>query len=405
MISKDIFDDTKAAFRTKSDLELNRALLLFNIINNKRIVEVAMFLTTLSLRLRLPMEGIIKKTIFEQFCGGITEEHCKAVTKEIYKVKVHSILDYSTEGKETEKEFEYILDKKINLIRFSAGNKELPFCLFKPTGIGRFGLWEKISEGIALTSAEREEWERVRQRVDQLCACASQNNVRLYADAEESWIQKAVDDLLEDMMRKYNKDKVFIYNTLQCYRWDRMEYLSSLHFRARAEGFRIGAKIVRGAYLEKENARAKKHNYLSPICQNKEASDVSFNDVMLYCLRNLEDISVFIGTHNEVSTFMALKFMEEKELSIDDERIWFSQLYGMSDNITYNLAEKGYNSAKLVPFGPVRDVIPYLLRRAHENTSVKGQTGRELFLLRKEKRRRQGGPSSVNNDREEASEK
>lgn len=390
MISNNIFDDTKAAFKTKSNAELNRALLLFNTMNNKRFVKAGMFLTKLSLRFRLPMEGLIKKTIFDQFCGGITEEHCQDVTKEIFKVKVNSILDYSIEGKATEEEFDFILDKKIKLIKFASESEELSFCVFKPTGIGRFAVWEKISEGIDLTLAEKNEWERIKERVDKLCDYAFQYNVRLYADAEESWIQKAVDDLMEKMMFKYNKENVLIFNTLQCYRSDRMEYLKNFHEKAKALDFKIGAKIVRGAYMEKENARAKKYQYLSPICENKEASDVNFNNVMLYCLTNLEDISVFVGTHNEVSTFIALKFMEEKGLSINDERIWFAQLYGMSDNITYNLAEKGYNSAKLVPFGPVRDVIPYLFRRAQENTSVEGQTGRELFLLRKEKERRRG---------------
>jgi len=388
MIHNNIFDDTKAAFKTKSNLELNRALFLFKSIKNKKLVEVGMFLITLSLRFRLPVEGIIQKTIFEHFCGGITEDHCKEVTKEIFKVRVHSILDYSIEGKDTEEEFDFILQKKINLIKLASENEEMSFCVFKPTGIGRFAIWEKVSEGIALTLSEKKEWERIKERVNQLCECAFHQNVRLYVDAEESWIQKAVDDFMEYMMFRYNKENVIIFNTLQCYRWDRWEYLKNLHKRAKARGFKIGAKIVRGAYMEKENARAKKFQYLSPICENKEASDVSFNNVMLYCLNNLDDISVFVGTHNEVSTLMALNFMEEKGLSVNDGRVWFAQLYGMSDNITYNLAEKGYNSTKLVPFGPVRDVIPYLFRRAQENTSVEGQTGRELFLLKKEKGRR-----------------
>jgi proline dehydrogenase len=196
------------------------------------------------------------------------------------------------------------------------------------------------------------------------------------------------------MMRKYNKEKVLIYNTLQCYRWDRLEYLKDLHEKAKKDGFKIGAKIVRGAYMEKENARAKKLGYASPICESKEATDVNFNSTLSYCLNHLEEISVFIGTHNEVSSYLALQIIEDKGLSIEDKRIWFSQLYGMSDHISYNLAKKGYNAVKLVPFGPVRDVVPYLLRRAQENTSVKGQTGRELSLLREEKKRRKGDQST-----------
>jgi len=388
-----IFDDTKIAFKTKSDLELERAIFLFKLMNREILVKAGMFLTKLSLRLCLPVEGIIKKTLFEQFCGGTTEEECKYVTKEIFKAKVYSILDYSIEGKETEEDFDFILDKKIKLINLAARSEELSFCVFKPTGIGRFAIFQKKSEGVELNLVEEKEWQSIKERVNQLCDCAFQQNVRLYVDAEESWIQKAVDDLMEEMMFKYNKNKALIYNTLQCYRWDRLEYLENLHEKARIQGFKIGAKIVRGAYMEKENARAEKYSYVSPICENKEASDISFNSVMTYCLTNLNDINIFIGTHNEVSIFMALKFIEEKGLSVNDARIWFGQLYGMSDNITYKLAENGYNSAKLLPFGPVRDVVPYLVRRAQENTSVKGQTGRELFLLKKEKRRRKGESS------------
>jgi proline dehydrogenase len=356
--------------------------------DKKILVKVGIFLTKLSLKFYLPVESLIRKTIFDQFCGGIDEDSCKYVTKEIFKVNVHSILDYSVEGKETDEQFDFILKKKLNLIRFASENKELPFSVFKPTGIGRFIIWEKISGRTELNVDEKEEWTKVKDRVDKLCYHAYQNDIRLYADAEESWIQKAADDLMEEMMSRYNQEKVLIYNTLQCYRSDRMEYLKSLHEKAKKQGFKVGVKIVRGAYMEKENARAKKHNYTSPICENKEATDVNYNSAMSYCLAHLDDINVFLGTHNEVSNYLALQTIEDKNLSLSDQRIWFCQLYGMSDDISYNLAKIGYNSAKLLPFGPVRDVVPYLLRRAQENTSVKGQTGRELFLLRKEKRRR-----------------
>lgn len=399
MINRKIFNDTKTAFKLKSDLELDRAIFLFSMMKHKKLVDAGSWLTKMSLKLNLPVEGLIKKTIFEQFCGGITEEDCKPVTKEMYEKRLHSILDYSVEGKETDEEFDSALNKKMELIKFAAKSDELPFALFKPTGIGRFAVWEKLSEGINLSDDEKEEWERVRERVDKLCNCAYENNVRLYADAEESWMQSAADDLMEEMMRKYNKENVIIYNTFQCYRWDRLEYIKKLHEKGKAEGFKIGAKIVRGAYMEKENARAKKYNYTSPICENKEATDVNFNSVMSYCLANLNDIHIFIGTHNEVSNYLALQSMEDKGLELDDERIWFSQLYGMSDHISFNLSKKGYNSAKLVPFGPIKDVVPYLLRRAQENTSVKGQTGRELSLLEEEKKRRKGQPTK--HDRKE----
>ncbi len=394
MIRKKIFNNTKSAFKLKSNTELDRAIFLFSMMNYSSLVKAGSALTKLSLKLHLPVETLIKKTIFEQFCGGVTENDCKPVTREMYDENLHSILDYSVEGKKTEEEFDSAMEKKLSLIEYAKDSEEVSFAMFKPTGIGRFEIWEKVSEKISLTEEEKEEWERVQKRVDTLCSRACELGVRLYADGEETWMQTSADELMEEMMKKYNKDEVLIFNTLQCYRWDRLDYLKALHERGKEEGFKVGAKIVRGAYMEKENARAKKLGYPSPICESKEATDVNFNSVLSYCLNHLEDISVFIGTHNEVSSYLALQIMEDKGLSLDDERIWFSQLYGMSDHISYNLAKKGYNAVKLVPFGPVRDVVPYLLRRAQENTSVKGQTGRELSLLREEKKRRRGDEST-----------
>ncbi len=394
MINKKIFNNTKSAFKLKSNTELDRAIFLFSMMNYSSLVKAGTALTKLSLKLHLPVETLIKKTIFEQFCGGVTEEDCKPVTREMYDENLHSILDYSVEGKKTEEEFDSAMEKKLSLIEYAKKSDEVTFAMFKPTGIGRFEIWEKVSEKLSLTEEEKEEWERVQKRVDTLCNRAHQLGVRLYADGEETWMQTAADDLMEEMMRKYNKEEVLIFNTLQCYRWDRLDYLKDLHKKGKEEGFKVGAKIVRGAYMEKENARAKKLGYPSPICESKEATDVNFNSVLSYCLNHLEDISVFIGTHNEVSSYLALQIMEDKGISLDDKRIWFSQLYGMSDHISYNLARKGYNAVKLVPFGPVRDVVPYLLRRAQENTSVKGQTGRELSLLREEKKRRKGDKST-----------
>lgn len=394
MINKKIFNNTKSAFKLKSNAELDRAIFLFSMMNYSSLVKAGSALTKLSLKLHLPVETLIKKTIFEQFCGGVTENDCKPVTKEMYDENLHSILDYSVEGKETEEEFDAAMEKKLSLIEYANESDEVTFAMFKPTGIGRFAIWEKVSEKISLSDEEKEEWERVRKRVDTLCNRAHELGVRLYADGEETWMQTSADELMEEMMQKYNKDKVLIFNTLQCYRWDRLDYLKKLHEKAKKEGFKVGVKIVRGAYMEKENARAKKLGYPSPICESKEATDVNFNSTLSYCLNHLEDISVFIGTHNEVSSYLALQIMEDRGIAIDDERIWFSQLYGMSDHISYNLGRKGYNAVKLVPFGPVRDVVPYLLRRAQENTSVKGQTGRELGLLREEKKRRKGDEST-----------
>ena len=395
MIRKKIFNNTKSAFKLKSNAELDRAIFLFSMMGIPSLVKAGSALTKFSLKVHLPVETLIKKTIFEQFCGGVTEEDCKPVTREMYDENLHSILDYSVEGKKTEEEFDAAMQKKLSLIEYAKGKEEIPFAMFKPTGIGRFEIWEKVSEKISLSEDEKKEWENIKKRVETLCSKAHELNVRLYADGEETWMQTAADDLMEEMMKKYNRqEKVLIYNTLQCYRWDRLDYLKGLHERAKKDGFKIGAKIVRGAYMEKENARAKKLGYPSPICESKEATDVNFNSTLSYCLNHLEDISVFIGTHNEVSSYLGLQIMEDKGLSKDDERIWFSQLYGMSDHISYNLAKKDYNAVKLVPFGPVRDVVPYLLRRAQENTSVKGQTGRELSLLREEKKRRKGDKST-----------
>ncbi|MEO2061454.1 MAG: proline dehydrogenase family protein [Christiangramia sp.] len=393
MIRKKIFNNTKAAFKLKSDSELDRAIFLFGLMGRPSLVKAGSALTKFSLKFHLPVEGLIKKTIFEQFCGGVTEKDCEPVTQKMYSENLHAILDYSVEGKETEEEFDAAMEKKLSLIEYAKDHDEVSFAMFKPTGIGRFEIWEKVSEKISLSDAEKQEWENVRKRVETLCQRAYDLDVRLYADGEETWMQTAADELMEEMMRKYNKEKVLIYNTLQCYRWDRLEYLKNLHEKAKKEGFKIGAKIVRGAYMEKENARAKKLGYPTPICESKEATDVNFNSVMSYCLNHLDDINVFIGTHNEVSNYLALQIMEDRGIDHDDPRIWFSQLFGMSDHLSYNLARKEYNAVKLVPFGPVRDVVPYLLRRAQENTSVKGQTGRELSLLLEERKRRKGDKS------------
>ena len=400
MITDKIFNDTETAFRLKTNAELDRAIFLFEMIDRPFLVKAGTALTNAALKLHLPVESLIKKTIFNQFCGGVTEEDCMPVVKKMYSKNLHSILDYSVEGKEKESEFEKSIDRKVNIVKFIDNKEELPFAVFKPTGIGRFKIWQKISAKATLSKDEDEEWQKIKNRVNRICETAYKHNVRLLADGEESWMQDAVDNLMEEMMFKFNRETAIIFNTLQCYRWDRIQYLKDLHGRAKEEGFKVGAKIVRGAYMEKENARARKMGYISPICENKEATDVNFNGVLTYCLAHLEDIQVFIGTHNEVSNYLALQIMEDKGIAIDDDRVWFAQLYGMSEHISYNLAEKGYNVAKLVPFGPVKEVVPYLIRRAEENTSVKGQTGRELSLLYEERKRRSGKIMKSNREKE-----
>lgn len=389
MVTK-IFNNTKRAFALKSDKELKKALWIFSLMNKGPLVDIGTRATNFALSIRLPIEGLIKKTIFDMFCGGVSKEDSLDIIKKMHGMHVHSVLDYSTEGKETEEEFDKAMDIKMGLIRFAKEHGEIPFTVFKPTGIGRFAIWEKVSAEETLTQEEQKEWENIQKRVDNICKLAHELGMRVLADAEESWMQNAADDLLEEMMAKYNQEKIIVYNTLQCYRWDRLQYIKDLHKRAKNKGFKIGAKIVRGAYMEKENERASKKGYPTPICEDKEATDVNFNAVLYYAMQHLDDINLYIGTHNEVSSYLAMQLMDEKDIAKDDERIWFSQLFGMSDHISFNLGLNGYNAAKLVPFGPVRDVIPYLIRRAQENSSVKGQTGRELALLREEKKRRDG---------------
>lgn len=264
----------------------------------------------------------------------------------------------------------------------------MPFSVFKPTGLGRLKIWQKVTEGATLTEEESKEWGRVKDRYEAVCKEAYDKNITLLIDAEETWMTKAADDLCEEMMEKYNKERPVVFNTLQCYRWDRLDYLKAAHKRAKAKHFKLGYKIVRGAYMEKENERAEEKGYPSPICKSKQETDQVFNDVMTYIMEHIDDIGLFVGTHNEMSTYLAMDKMAALGIAKDDRRVWFGQLYGMSDHITFNLAKEGYNVAKYIPFGPVRDVMPYLIRRAEENTSVAGQTSRELDLLKKERKRR-----------------
>jgi proline dehydrogenase len=390
MIDTKIFNDTKHAFVLKSDEDLKRALFLFSMMNVPYFVPVSTALTNFALNIKLPIEPLVKATIFKQFCGGVSQDDCMPLVKKMHKENVYTVLDYSVEGKESEEEFDKAANTKIEIIKYASGVKEIPFAVAKPTGLGRFEIWEKVTANDTLTDEKQAEWGRIKVRFEKVCQAAYDNDTKLLIDAEESWMQDAADNLIEDMMRKFNKEKAIIFNTLQCYRWDRLSYVKAIHERAQEEGFKLGFKTVRGAYMEKENARAKKHGYPTPICEDKEATDVNFNAVMCYCIDNVNDISQFIGTHNEVSSYMALQLMSQKDLHLSDDRIWFGQLYGMSDHISFNLGRENANAIKLMPFGPIKDVIPYLIRRAQENSSVQGQTGRELALLREEKYRRDG---------------
>ena len=387
---QDIFKNTQTAFSLKSDTELDRAYFLFKMIANEPLVRIGTAVTNFALKANLPVEGLIRATVFDHFCGGVNEEDCISVVDKMYSKGVSSVLDYSIEGKEEEEQFDAVLEKTLKLIDFAKEKKAIPFAVFKPSGFGRLDLYQLIGEGKQLNAAETEEWNRVVVRFEKVCKTSYDNDVALLIDSEESWMQDAVDNLVEEMMRKYNKSKPVVYNTLQMYRWDRLDYLKKLHVKAKKEKFFIGMKLVRGAYMEKENERAIEKGYPSPICASKEATDENYNAAVKYMVDNIDSMSVFEGTHNESSTYFLMNLMEEKGLRTNDDRIWFGQLYGMSDNISYNLAANGYNVAKYLPFGPVKDVMPYLIRRAEENTSVAGQTSRELAMIKAERNRRKG---------------
>lgn len=386
-ISK-IFENTEVAFGLKSDSELERAYFLFKMISHEPLVRIGTAVTNFALKAHLPVEGLIRSTVFDHFCGGVNEEDCLPVIDRMYEKGVSSVLDYSVEGQEDESSFDAAMEKTLKIIHFAEEKESMPIAVFKPTGFGRFYLFQKKGEGKTFTAKEHEEWNRVVARFDKVCKLAKEKDVEILIDSEQSWMQDAADELCEAMMRKYNTGIPIVYNTLQLYRWDRLEYLKALHERGQQDGFTVGAKIVRGAYMEKERERAEEKGYDSPICATKEATDLNFDETLDYILKNLDTISLFIGTHNEQSCYLAMQIMTDLKIDKSDNRVWFGQLYGMSDHISFNLAALGYNVAKYVPFGPVKDVMPYLIRRAEENTSVAGQTSRELMLLKNEKKRR-----------------
>lgn len=383
-----IFNNTQVAFSLKSDTELERAYFLFKLIASEPLVKIGTAVTNFALKAHLPVESLIRATVFDHFCGGTTEDDCLTVVDKMFTKGVSSVLDYSVEGKEEEAQFDAALQMTLKTIDFAKEKLAIPFAVFKPTGFGRFYLYEKIGEKKPLTNEEQVEWNRVVERFDTVCKAAHDKDVALLIDGEESWMQDAADDLVEQMMEKYNKQKAIVFNTLQMYRWDRLDYLTRLHQRAIEKSFYIGMKIVRGAYMEKENARAEEKGYPTPICPSKQATDENYDAAVDYMMKHIDKMAIFAGTHNEDSSYKLMGLIEKNNISKNDDRVWFGQLYGMSDNISYNLAENGYNVAKYLPFGPVRDVMPYLIRRAEENTSVAGQTSRELNLIKTERERR-----------------
>lgn len=382
------FENTEIAFQYRSDKELKRARFLFKSMGSPGLTKMGMALTKIAISWKLPVKKLIRNTIFDQFCGGETMEEAANTAAMLGQYGVSTILDYGVEGKEGEAEFDKAVPEFIKAIEYAATNKNIPFVSLKVTGFASFNLLERIQTNNALKASEIEAFKKVHARIDKICAAAAENGIMVLIDAEETWIQKPVDELANTMMKRYNTQKVIVFNTFQLYCSDRLEYLMNSFETARSEGYLLGAKLVRGAYMEKERKRAEEKGYPSPIQVSKEATDMDYDEAIMYCLQHLNGLALFIGTHNENSCLKAARFMQANKIPADTKKIWFSQLYGMSDNMSFNLAHRGYRVAKYLPYGPVKDVLPYLMRRAQENTSVAGQTGRELSLIEKEIKRR-----------------
>lgn len=382
------FTNTEVAFKMKTKNDLRQSKLLFATLSSPQVVQTLKGLTLASLFLKLPIKGIVKATVFRQFCGGESVEECQPQIDRLAEGNVQAILDYSVEGKAEEADFDRTLETTLDTIRFAQNNPGVPFGVFKPTGVGAIEWYEKVSLKQELSAEESESWARVLARWEKIFMLASEMKIPVMIDAEESWIQPVVDELAFGFMAKYNTQTPIVYNTAQLYRHDRLDQLKMALARAKEEGFIYGVKIVRGAYMEKERKRAEAKGYTDPIQPNKAATDRDYNAALELILSNLEHMAVVVGTHNEGSIELAATLMTKHSIAFDSRRVYVAQLFGMSDHISFNAANSGLNVAKYLPFGPVKDVLPYLFRRAEENTAVEGQTGRELGLLTKELDRR-----------------
>jgi proline dehydrogenase len=398
------FDNTEFAFEHKTEEQLKKSRFLFSLMSKPRLVKLGTTLTPWAIKARLPIKGLIRKTIFRQFVGGETLEQTATVARMLGKYKVKVILDYGVEGKEGEENFEKACQEFIRVVNYAATQPNIPLMSVKVTGIARFGLLENLHSLIRqetgtlmkrylqalekLPPDEKEEWHRVRHRLMRICETAAENKRGVLIDAEETWIQDPVDALTLLMMDSYNRQRPVIYNTTQHYCVDRLQFLKDSYAAAIERKFILGAKLVRGAYMEKERKRAALMGYPSPIHPDKESTDKDFNEGVKFCIDNIDQVALIVASHNEFSNLYTTQLMQQKSMPLNHPHVHFSQLYGMSDNITFNLAHAGCSVSKYLPFGPLRDVIPYLMRRAQENTSVKGQTGRELGLIKKELERR-----------------
>ena len=387
------FEDTQRAFAHLSEGELMRALVLFQTVGNIRLVRVGKALMQFALALRIPVGWAIRPTVYSHFCGGETITECEKTVATLANNKVHTILDYSAEGKEQETDLDATHQRILEAIEATQGDDRHGFSVFKVSGVASTALLQKAAEHPEqLTDLESKAWERVRARVDTLCSRAAELGTPIFIDAEETWLQGAIDALALNQMRRYNTERALVFNTLQLYRHDRLAYLKALTHQAAEEGWHLGVKLVRGAYMEKERERAAEHGYTSPIQPDKAATDRDFNAGIQWCVEHLDRVAFCAGSHNEASNALLAKCLENAGIPADDPRVWSAQLLGMSDHISFNLSQSGLNVAKYVPFGPIRETIPYLIRRAEENSSVTGQTSRELELIRREvQRRKQSG--------------
>ncbi len=382
------FENTEIAFKSKSDKDLKRAHFLFKMIGSNFLVNLGKFSSKVALKLHIPVGWAVKPTIYKHFVGGESIEDCYPSVRQNEKFGVQSILDYSVEGKESIEDINNAMDETLKTIFNSAKDPSVPFAVFKPTAFTREIVLEKVSAGEQLSDEEAAEAENFKQRVDKLCQTAYDNNVPILIDAEDVCFQNFIDEVVEVNMEKFNKKKAVVFNTFQMYRWDRMKVLEEMYNHAVQKNYYLGAKFVRGAYMEKERARAEAQGYKDPIQPDKESTDRDYNAALKFCIERIDKISIFNGTHNEYSSRYMAELMDQHKIKRDDERCWFSQLYGMSDHVSFNLAHEGFNVAKYMPFGPVKSVLPYLLRRTEENTSIAGQSSRELSLIEDEVKRR-----------------
>lgn len=382
------FENTEIAFRHESNSELKRAYWLFRIINLNFLVKIGPPITNFAFKIGLPIKSLVKSTIFNHFCGGETIAECELTIRNLQSGKVGTILDYSVEGENEETVFDETRNQIIATIKRAKGDAAIPLTVFKITGVGSFEILEKADAGLSFSAEEEIAWQKIFDRVDTICKTAFELDVPVMIDAEETWIQRSIDLLALNMMRQYNQQKVIVYNTYQLYRHDKLASLKADYKAAADEGFLLGAKLVRGAYMEKENKRAAEKGYPTLIQPDKTATDRDYNLALQFCAENINRIAFVCGTHNEQSCKMLADLLNKHQIEHNHPHVHFSQLLGMSDNLSFNLSNAGYNVAKYVPFGPVKAVLPYLFRRAQENTAIAGQTSRELGLISKEKNRR-----------------